>query len=48
TLGVALSGSLYTLAGSGMPGLRLAMLAGGAMQLAAAAAAWRMTRGNPG
>ncbi|CAP42180.1 MFS transporter [Bordetella petrii] len=48
TLGVALSGSLYTLAGSGMPGLRLAMLAGGAVQLAAAAAAWRMRRGNPG
>lgn len=48
TLGVALSGSLYALAGGGMDGLRLAMLAGGTVQLAAAAAAWRMTRQDTG
>ncbi|MBO1110898.1 MFS transporter [Bordetella petrii] len=48
TLGVALSGSLYALAGGGVDGLRLAMLAGGTVQLAAAAAAWRMTRQDTG
>lgn len=46
TLGVALLGSLFLLAGAGTPGLRAAMLAGGLVQLAGAALAWRWIRGH--
>ncbi|MCT7311960.1 MFS transporter [Ralstonia sp. CHL-2022] len=41
TLGVAILGAVYAVCGSGAPGLRVAMLCGGAVQLACAAVAWR-------
>lgn len=41
TLGVAMLGALYAVCGSGASGLRVAMLCGGAVQLACAAVAWR-------
>ncbi|CAJ0807383.1 Multidrug resistance protein Stp [Ralstonia psammae] len=41
TLGVAILGAVYAVYGSGAPGLRVAMLCGGAVQLACAAVAWR-------
>lgn len=40
TLGVAMLGALYALMGSGPAGLSAALLAGGAVQLTGAAAAW--------
>jgi EmrB/QacA subfamily drug resistance transporter len=45
TIGVAVLGALFALAGGGPVGLRLAMLIGGAAQVGAAAAAWATTRG---
>nr|WP_256327397.1 MFS transporter [Variovorax sp. EL159] len=47
TLGVAMLGALYALVHGGADGLRLAMFAGAAVQLACAALAWRMTRTQP-
>jgi MFS family permease len=44
TIGVAVLGAIYALAGSGATGLALAMLAGGAVQLAGAATAWTAMR----
>lgn len=44
TIGVAALGSLFVLADGGSTGLRLAMLLGAAVQLAAAATAWITTR----
>ncbi|WP_211886348.1 MFS transporter [Plastoroseomonas hellenica] len=44
TIGVAVLGSLFALADGGVTGLRLAMLLGAAVQLAAAAVAWITTR----
>lgn len=44
TLGVAALGSVYSLAGGGQDGLRAAMLAGGAVQIACASIAWRELR----
>ncbi|WP_420804041.1 MFS transporter [Ralstonia chuxiongensis] len=41
TLGVAILGAMYAVWGSGASGLRVAMLCGGAVQLACAAVAWR-------
>ncbi|HET7313797.1 MAG TPA: hypothetical protein VFJ08_05550 [Salinisphaera sp.] len=41
TLGVAALGAVFAFAGGGFPGLRAALLIGGAVQLAAAAVAWR-------
>lgn len=41
TLGVAILGAVYAVCGSGAPGLRVAMLCGGAVQLACAVVAWR-------
>ncbi len=41
TLGVAILGAVYAVFGSGAPGLRVAMLCGGAVQLVCAAVAWR-------
>ncbi|MGN7101223.1 MFS transporter [Ralstonia holmesii] len=41
TLGVAILGAAYAVCGSGASGLRVAMLYGGAVQLACAAVAWR-------
>jgi hypothetical protein len=41
TLGVAILGAVYAVCGSGASGLRVAMLCGGAVQLACAAVAWR-------
>jgi EmrB/QacA subfamily drug resistance transporter len=43
TVGVAALGSVFAVAGGGPGGLRLAMFIGGAVQLAAAAIAWRTT-----
>ena len=47
TIGVAVLGAVFAAAGGGPHGLRLSMLLGGLMQLAAAAVAWRTTRRNP-
>jgi hypothetical protein len=44
TIGVAALGALYGFAHGGADGLRLAMLAGGLVQLGCAALAWRATR----
>ncbi len=44
TIGVAVLGAVFALGGGGAEGLRLAMLLGGAVQLAAAATAWTTTR----
>jgi len=44
TIGVAVLGAVYALAGGGANGLALAMLAGGAVQLAGAATAWTAMR----
>jgi EmrB/QacA subfamily drug resistance transporter len=44
TIGVAVLGAAYALAGSGAQGLRLAMLAGGGVQLAGALTAWTAMR----
>lgn len=44
TIGVAVLGAVFALAGGGPSGLRLAMLLGGVIQLAAAAIAWTTTR----
>lgn len=41
TLGVAILGAVYAVCGSGAPGLRVAMLCGGTVQLACAVVAWR-------
>ncbi|WP_414561465.1 MFS transporter [Ralstonia wenshanensis] len=41
TLGVAILGAVYAVCGSGASGLCVAMLCGGAVQLACAAVAWR-------
>ncbi len=43
TIGVAALGAIFALAGGGLGGLSLAMLVGGALQIAAAAIAWRTT-----
>ena len=40
TIGVAILGAAFALIGGGPDGLRVAMLLGGAVQLATAAAAW--------
>ena len=45
TIGVAALGAVFAFAGSGALGLRLAMALRGAVQIAAAAAAWIATRG---
>jgi MFS transporter, DHA2 family, methylenomycin A resistance protein len=47
TIGVAILGAVFALRGGGHEGLRLAMLIGGAVQLAAAATAWASTRSRP-
>lgn len=47
TLGVAVLGSIYALAGGGIAGLQLAMLLGGGVQIAGAATAWTMMRACP-
>jgi DHA2 family methylenomycin A resistance protein-like MFS transporter len=44
TLGVAVLGSAFAMAGAGAPGLRAAMLAGGAVQIVGAISAWRLLR----
>ena len=44
TIGVAALGAVFALAGGGAGGLRLAMLLGGALQVAAALSAWTTTR----
>ena len=44
TLGVAVLGSIYALAGGGAAGLQLAMLLGGGVQIAGAATAWTTMR----
>ena len=44
TIGVAVLGAIYALVEGGADGLRLAMAAGGAVQLAGAAAAWMAMR----
>lgn len=44
TIGVAILGTIFAVAGGGQDGLRLAMLVGGFAQLAAAAFGWRATR----
>lgn len=44
TIGVAVMGAVFAMLQGGVPGLRGAMLLGGAVQLAAAATAWTMTR----
>ena len=41
TLGVAVLGSAFAMAGAGAPGLRAAMLFGGTVQIVGACAAWR-------
>src|SRR5208283_4487204 len=43
TIGVAILGAVFALAGGGPGGLSPAMLLGGALQIAAAAIAWRTT-----
>ena len=43
TIGVAVLGAVFALAGAGPHGLAVAMLLGGAIQIAAAAAAWMAT-----
>ena len=43
TIGVAVLGALYSIAGGGTEGLRAAMLLGGVVQLACAATAWFAT-----
>ncbi|HEY2872997.1 MAG TPA: MFS transporter [Reyranella sp.] len=44
TIGVAVLGAIYALAGGGVNGLRLAMLLGGGAQIACAASAWLSMR----
>jgi DHA2 family methylenomycin A resistance protein-like MFS transporter len=44
TIGVAMLGAVYALAGGGANGLRLAMLLGGGAQIACAASAWLSMR----
>jgi len=44
TLGVAVLGSAFAMAGAGAPGLRAAMLFGGTVQIVGAFAAWRALR----
>jgi MFS family permease len=44
TIGVAAMGAAFALMGGGVPGVRVAMLLGGAVQLTAAAVGWRTTR----
>ena len=44
TIGVAMLGAVYALAGGGADGLRLAMLLGGGAQIACAASAWLSMR----
>ena len=44
TLGVAILGAAYAMCGGGAPGLRVAMLSGGMVQLVCAAVAWREAR----
>ncbi len=44
TIGVAVLGAVFAIGGGGPSGLRLAMLLGGALQVAAAASAWTTTR----
>ncbi|MBS0525295.1 MAG: MFS transporter [Proteobacteria bacterium] len=46
TIGVAVLGAVYALAGGGADGLRLAMLLGGGVQIACAASAWLSMRGR--
>lgn len=43
TIGVALLGTLFSASGGGATGLRFALSAGGALQIACAAIAWRMS-----
>lgn len=45
-LGVAILGATYAICGGGAPGLRVAMLSGGAVQLVCAAVAWRHGRAH--
>jgi MFS transporter, DHA2 family, methylenomycin A resistance protein len=47
TIGVAVVGAIYALAGGGTNGLRLAMLLGGSTQIACAAIAWLSMRERP-
>jgi MFS transporter, DHA2 family, methylenomycin A resistance protein len=44
TIGVAVLGALFAMAGGGPQGLRLAMLLGALVQLSSAAALWAATR----
>lgn len=44
TVGVAILGAVFAMVGGGASGLRTAMMAGGAIQIACAAAAWRTMR----
>jgi EmrB/QacA subfamily drug resistance transporter len=46
TLGVAVLGAAYAASGGGVPGLRVAMLCGGAVQLVCVAVAWRYGAGR--
>jgi MFS transporter, DHA2 family, methylenomycin A resistance protein len=48
TIGVAVLGAVFAVRGGGASGLRLAMLIGGALQVAAAVSAWTTTRGGLG
>ena len=44
TLGVAMLGTMFAAAGTGAPGLRVAMVVGGVVQIVGAGAAWRALR----
>ena len=46
TIGVATLGAVFAIAGGGADGMRLALWLGGAIQLAAAASAWTITRNS--
>jgi MFS transporter, DHA2 family, methylenomycin A resistance protein len=47
TIGVAVLGAVFAIAGAGPGGLTVAMLLGGALQIAASASAWMTTRARP-
>jgi MFS transporter, DHA2 family, methylenomycin A resistance protein len=47
TIGVAVLGAVFAMAGGGPGGLAVAMLLGGALQIAASASAWMTTRAGP-
>jgi MFS transporter, DHA2 family, methylenomycin A resistance protein len=47
TIGVAVLGPVFAMAGAGPGGLTVAMLLGGAVQVAAGASAWMTTRAGP-